>query len=803
MNTDIKNKLKENMVLYFNSILKDRAIASIGDGLKPIHRRIIYAMYEKNFDSKSKHVKSSKIVGEVMSNYSPHGNASTYNAMVNMVKKVSMKLPLVDGQGNFGDSLHGHSAAAERYSEARLAKLSEDLLLDNIEKNAVDFQDNYDNTKTEPSILPAKTCMLLVNGSFGIGGGFSASIPSHNVKDVAFLIKKFIKNENIKIEELIDGFYPDFPMKCNISDLDKIQNAYITGKNTFGISGDVRIDEKNSQLIVESLPYGISIQQFLNKLSDVVKNGTIDGISYVNDYSDKYNVNIEIGIKKGKSLEIIRNQLFKFTQLKTTSNIILFALDIDNKFKMFNILEIISKWVDFRISTISRIFKYDIVRYRERKHIIEGLLIAHDNINEIISIIKVKPKEDAKIELKKFSLTSKQIDYILEMKLAQLSNTNKNKLLDEHEELINKINAIIEKDNRDSIKEIINLEQDEIIKKYATNRVTLLVERDEEHDNINNIENLIEDEKNNIIVLSSGLIKRFKATIEPQNKAGIGNSLGKIKENDFIIQNLVCNNKDQLLVFTNLGNIYSVKVFEIDEISNKNSLGVNITNFIKLKSNEKVIKVLPLENDKTKNDNRFLVFGTVNGLVKKTKLSEYVNSNKNGIIAIRLDSTDTIVDVDVIENDDDMLILTSSSGNTIRYPHKEVTESGRDTVGKIGMKLNDNEKLVGLNITNKELDLLFLINNNGIGKVVSINEFPEQKRTYKSTGRMSIALKEHEYVEKTLTVNNNDSIIISTNDKNLMLNVKKLTVLKRPAYGSTLIKINKNQKIIDISKIGR
>lgn len=823
---DIINLQKNNMLEYYLSIMYDRAIPDIRDGFKPVQRRILWAMYNdtKAFYSKP-FKKAARCVGNVLI-YHPHGNASAYDAMVRMGQNFIQNIPFIDPHGNIGN-IDGSPAAAERYLELRLSKFSEKEILDSLEKKPVTFIPNFDNLDIEPEILPSPTCLLLISGSLGIAGGYSSCIPPHSLKDVGNEIIKIIDNPNITVNEIANDLIPDFPtggVLCNKND---IVNAYITGRGNVKLRARTEIvHNKNgtSEIVIREIPYLCTIGPritststnakggLLNSIVDKIKDGTIEGVKDIHDLSKK-DIEIRIFIKSGFDPEVILNQLYKFTLMEITQKIILVCKN-KNNFKEYNIKEIFDIWINFRIDCIRRMIITDIQKYQERDHILDGLIIAVSNIDEVIKIIKKSkdiPTAREKLEAK-FNLTELQSKAITDMRLGKLTGLEINKLKEEKKEISEKLKQLEDDLFIDNIKKRIKEEQKYLIETYGKGkRKTSIEEIDTDID----VEDIIANEPALIAITNDNSIKRIRPEFKVQKRNTQGISIG----DDKITQLFSAETKDHLLCFTNKGRVYDIKVYEIPELASIKNRAKKVENYIKLNDDEKVTNILCISNNQFNDNESYLVFVTKKSLIKKTKLEYFANINSSGLIAIMLNSDDELADVKYIDTSKKMqdLIIITKNGQAARYAHTEIPDLKRDTRGALSFNLDDGDEVVNFDIIESFKQELFVSTINGLAKTIKVTDkvtkkdpntkedveiddgFPRLKRSSNIKGRKCITLNDGDSVSSVLVKSETDNHIFAiTVNKINAVDITDFTPSKRAAKGKLLISLKDNDKLIKV-----
>lgn len=784
----IEQEVKSSFLDYAMSVIVDRALPDIRDGLKPVHRRILYGMHTMGMFHNKPYKKSARVVGEVLGKYHPHGDVAVYDSIVRMVQPFSLRYPLIDGQGNFG-SVDGDSAAAMRYTEVRLAKIAEEILTD-IDKNTVDFKPNFDNTLKEPEVLPAKLPNLLINGSSGIAVGMATNIPPHNIKEVIDAIVGVIDNPDIEIEDLMQIIKgPDFPTGGIIYGKEGIVDAYKTGRGRVVIRAKVSIEtDKKNNIIIEELPYQVNKARLIENIVELVKLKKIEGISDIRDESDKRGIRVFIKLKADANPNMVLNQLYAHTSLQTTFGVIMLAL-VDGVPKILNLKEIINEYLKYRENVVIRRTKYELRQAEKRAHILEGFVKALDNIDEVIQIIKKSENvETAKKRLiERFEFTEVQSDAILKMQLQRLTNLEREKIRKELAELkgvISKLKAILA--SREKIFQIIKEELLEIKEKYGDERrteITYTTREIEEEDLI--------PEENVVVTLSNlGYIKKINIDeYRLQRRGGKGVIGMGTKEEDFTKAVFTCSTHDYILFFTNKGKVYWLKAYHIPT-AGRTAKGRAIINLIQMERDEKISAAIPLSNFEG-----YLFMATKNGTVKKTKLKDYSNPRKTGIIAIDLREEDELVNVVLTDGNKD-IILSTKKGKCMKFSEKDVRPTGRNTMGVRGVRLQ-NDTVVSLDIAEKG-KTLFTITEGGYGKRTRMEEYPIHRRGGK--GVINIRLK-HGDVVSSKCIDENDEILVIT-EKGIMIRIKAkdISIIGRNTQGVRVIRVE-NDSVVDIAKI--
>ncbi len=793
---NIVQEVKDSFLEYSMSVIVARAIPDLRDGLKPVHRRILYSMFESGYTADKPHRKSARIVGDVMGKYHPHGDSSIYEAMVRMAQPFSFRHMLVDGHGNFGN-MDGDGAAAMRYTEARLSKLSLEMVRD-INKDTVDFKPNFDETEKEPEILPSRFPNILVNGSMGIAVGMATNIPPHNLGEVIDGCVAYIDNplvETIDLMQYIKG--PDFPTGGTILGNSGIKKAYETGKGTITIRGKVEIEEVNgkSRIIVTELPYQVNKKEFQERIGQLVRDKIIDGISDLHEESNLENpVRVVIYLKKEANANVVLNNLYKHTQLQTTYGINLLMIDQKTP-KILSLKEIISKYIDYQKEIIIRRSKFDLNKCEARVHILEGLKIALDNIDEVIRIIKSsKTDEIAKQQLtSKFELDIIQCEAILEMKLRRLTGLEKDKIENELKDLlirIEELKAILASEKK--VLEIIKKELLEIKEKFSDERRTNIdmtaIEYIED-------ESLIPVEDIVITLTNKGYIKRVNSeTYKTQNRGGVGVKGMSTNEEDFVEQLISMTTHDYILFFTDKGKVYRIKGYEVPQYS-RQSKGLPIINLLPIEKNEQVTVMLKVENN---DQNQFIVFCTQNGLIKKTRIEEFDNIRNSGKIAITLKENDKLISAKKTDGTKE-IIIGASNGRMIRFKESEIRVMGRTASGVHGIDIG-NGICVGCEVANFEQQIL-VVTKNGYGKRTSVNEYRQTHRGSKGVKALNVTEKNGNIISFKIIDGNEDLMIITDSGIIIRLPITQISTTGRVAQGVKLINLKDNQSVSNVAII--
>ncbi len=799
---DIKDKLEENDIVteieqsfidYSMSVIVSRALPDLRDGLKPVHRRILWSMFESGHMPDKPHRKSARIVGDVMGKYHPHGDSSIYEAMVRMAQNFSYRAPLVDGHGNFGN-IDGDGAAAMRYTESRLSKISLELLRD-IGKNTIDFIPNFDETEKEPVVLPSRFPNILVNGTMGIAVGMATNIPPHNLGEVIDGCIAYIDNPEIDTDGLMKYIKgPDFPTGALILGNSGIKKAYETGRGTITIRSRARIEEVGGkhQIIIDEVPYGVNTSDLKNKVAELVHNKTIDGIAdYHTDLKD--GVKITITLKKDANAQVVLNNLYKHTQFQTNYGIIFLMLD-QGVPKTLGLKDIISKYIDYQKEIIIRRCKYELDKAEKRVHILEGLKIALDHLDEVIKLIRgSKTDEEAKNGLmSKFGLTDLQADAILEMKLRRLTGLEREKIENELRELLAKIEELKSiLASEEKVLAIIKEELQEIKDKYADERRTNI---DMTAIDYIEDESLIPVEDIIITLTNKGYIKRLTTdTYKLQNKGGVGVKGMSTNEEDFVEQMVTVKTHDHILFFSNKGKVYRIKGYEIPEFS-RQAKGLPIINLLQLEKNEKINTILNVSKD---DEDKYITFVTKNGLVKRTELSEFDSIRKSGKIAITLKEEDELLFVSKT-NGENEIVIGASNGRLVRFNENEIRVMGRTASGVRGIDIPEDVMCVSAEKVDKTSDIL-IITEKGYGKRTNIDEYRLTHRGSKGVKALNITEKNGNLVSVKNVSDNEDLMIITDSGIIIRIPMSQVSKMSRVTQGVRLIHLKDDQKVTTIA----
>ena len=793
---NIEKEMKDAYIDYAMSVIVSRALPDVRDGLKPVHRRILYSMHEDGITSDKPYRKCANTVGSVLGRYHPHGDSSVYDAMVRLAQDFSMRYMLIDGHGNFG-SIDGDGAAAMRYTESRMAKIAEQMLVD-IEKNTVDFMPNYDDRLQEPTVLPSKIPALLINGSSGIAVGMATNIPPHNLTEVIDGTIKVIDNDNVTNEELMEVIKgPDFPTGAMILGKEGIRQAYTTGRGKITVRAETEIEEMSGnrqRIIVSSLPYQVNKANLIIKIDELVKEKKIEGISEVRDESDrKERVRIVIELKRDARPQVILNQLFKHTQMQDTFGVIMLAL-VDGQPKILTLKECLDEYIKHRREVVLRRTKFDLDKAEARAHILEGLIIAIDNIDEVIKIIR-ESYDDAKERLmERFKLTDIQAQAILDMQLKRLSGLQREKLEEEYAELMKLIAYYKEILSSETLVfDIIKTELMEIRDKFGDERLTKIAPAEGEFEE----EDLIKEEQTVIALTRFGYIKRMPIdTYKSQKRGGKGITGISTREDDFVKEIFTASTHDTILFFSNKGKMYRLRGFEIPE-AGRTAKGTAIVNLLNLEGGEKVSAIIPIQNFA---DGKYLLMATRSGLIKKTALKEYDSNRKNGLMGITLKDDDELIDVRMTDGQDNVVLVTRK-GMSITFDEKDVRPVGRTAQGVIGMRVSDSDYVIGMEpiITGSKATLL-AITENGFGKRTELDEYRVQNRGGHGVITYKITPKTGEIVGIKIVDGTEDVMLITDTGTIIRMNTGEISVLGRSTQGVTLMRTN-DGKVVSIETV--
>lgn len=795
-NINISNEMESSFLDYSMSVIVSRALPDIRDGLKPVHRRILYAMYEEGFLPEKSYVKSANTVGTVLGKYHPHGDASVYDTMVRMAQPFNYRYTLVDGHGNFG-SIDGHSAAAQRYTESKLSKISMELLRD-LNKDTVNFVDNYDAKRKEPSVLPSRFPNILVNGTMGIAVGMATNIPPHNLGEVIDGCVAYIDNNDITTEELMEYVKgPDFPTGANILGNSGIKKAYETGKGIIAIRAKADIIEKKNgrqSIVITEIPYQVNKSTLIKKIADLARDKVIDGIVDLNDETNLSGLKIVIDIRKDANANVILNNLYKYTPLQVSYGINLLSL-VDGRPLLLGLRDILIKYIDHQRVVIIRRTKFELNKAEKRAHILEGLSIALDNIDEIIKIIKAAEGDSEVIHqlTTKYKLTQIQAEAILEMKLRRLTGLEREKIMSELNDLtmlIKELNEILS--SSEKIMSIIKEEMLEIKQKFNDDRRTNIDMTSIEYiedESLIPVENII------ITITDKGYIKRITSeTYRTQNRGGVGIKGMGTNEEDIVDQLISMTTHDYLMFFTNKGKVYRIKGYSIPLYS-RQSKGLPIINLLPLDKDENVSVMMKISEDEENNN---LVFCTQKGIVKRTKISEFDSIRVTGKIAITLRDDDELISVKKTTGDDEILIA-SSDGRMVRFNENQIRIMGRNAAGVRGINL-DNSKCVGCEVATDDQKIL-VVTENGYGKMTIIEEYRLTKRGTKGVKTINTTSKNGPIVSFKLVDGTEDLMLITTSGIIIRISLDQVPLVGRIAQGVRLINLKEDQNVSSVATI--
>ncbi len=798
---DLKKTMEDSYIDYAMSVIASRALPDVRDGLKPVQRRILYSMIELNNGPDKPHRKCARIVGDTMGKYHPHGDSSIYGALVNMAQEWSTRYPLVDGHGNFG-SVDGDGAAAMRYTEARLSRISMELTAD-INKDTVDFTPNFDETEKEPAVLPARFPNLLVNGTSGIAVGMATNIPPHNLREVIAAVVKIIddqieENGETSIEDILQIVKgPDFPTGAMILGTRGIEEAYRTGRGKIRVRAVTDIEPMangKSRIVVTELPYMVNKARLIEKIAELVRDKKIDGITDLSDQSNREGMRICIELRRDVNANVVLNQLYKHTQLQDTFGVIMLAL-VNNEPKVMNILEMLHYYLRHQEEVVTRRTKYELNKAEERAHILEGLLIALDNIDEVIRIIRNSKNAQAAKEglIEAFQLTDVQAQAIVDMRLRALTGLEREKLENEYKELMERIGelrAILA--DRKLLLGVIKEEILVISGKYGDDRRTSIG-----FDELDlSTEDLIPEQDVVITMTKLGYIKRMTTdTFKSQNRGGKGIKGMQTIEEDYVEELFMTSTHNYIMFFTNTGRVYRMKGYEIPE-AGRTARGTAIINLLQLMPDEKITAMIPIREYE---DGKYLFMATKKGLVKKTPITDYANVRKTGLAAITLREDDELIEVKITDNEKDIIMVTKY-GQCIRFKEQDVRSTGRTSMGVRGMNLSDRDEVIGMQL-HTQGDYLLIASEKGMGKRTAIEEFTCQNRGGKGVKCYKITEKTGNVIGVKAVNEDNEIMIINTEGIVIRMECAGISILGRVASGVKLINLDSNTKVASIAKV--
>ncbi|MGY0373848.1 DNA gyrase subunit A [Clostridium sp. JNZ J1-5] len=793
---DISQEMKKSYIDYAMSVIVGRALPDVRDGLKPVHRRILYSMHELGLTPEKSYRKCARIVGDVLGKYHPHGDTAVYDALVRMAQDFSIRYTLVDGHGNFG-SVDGDRAAAMRYTEAKMAKITPELLRD-INKETVDFIPNFDGEEQEPSVLPSRFPNLLVNGSSGIAVGMATNIPPHNLTEVINGINMVIENPDVSVLELMTEIKgPDFPTAGVIVGRNGIREAYETGRGKVLMRAKADIEEEKGKhrIVVTEIPYQVNKARLIESIANLVKDKKINGISDLRDESDREGMRIVIELKRDANPNVVLNQLYKHTKMQDSFGIIMLAL-VNGEPQVLNLKQVLKHYIAFQEEIIKRRTQFDLDKALARAHILEGLKIALDHIDEVIKLIRSsKTTNDAKQGLiERFGLSEKQAVAILDMRLQRLTGLEREKIEEEYNKLIELIKYLKEILSDEAlVLKIIKDELNEIKSKFGDERKSEIIA---DEDNYINMEDLIQEKDVVITLTHAGYIKRLPMeTYSAQRRGGRGIQAMSTKEDDFVEHIITTTTHNNILFFTNLGKVYQLKAYQIPE-AGRTAKGINLINLIPIESNEKIQAVIYINEFKEDN---YLVMGTKEGLIKKTSLDKYSSIRKNGLNAINLKENDELISVRVTTGDCQIIYVTKN-GYAIRFNESDVRPMGRTASGVKAITLRKGDEVVGMEVVNESQELL-VVSENGYGKRTHIEEYTLQKRGGKGVITYKISDKTGKVIGARLVSNEEELMLINTNGIAIRINISDISTTSRNAMGVTLMKTTEEEKVVAMAKV--
>lgn len=794
--TKLEDEMQNSFIDYAMSVITSRALPDVRDGLKPVHRRILFSMYKTGMTPDKKHKKSAHIVGDVLAKYHPHGDSSVYDAMVRLAQNFNIRYPLVDGQGNFG-SIDGDSAAAMRYTEARMAKLALEMLAD-IEKDTIDFGPNYDESLEEPLVLPARYPNLLVNGSSGIAVGMATNIPPHNLGETIDGVIALLDNRDLPDQELMKYIKgPDFPGGGIILGRKGIEDAYLTGRGSIKVRSRSEIEPMNNgknRIVVTEIPYQVNKARLIEKIAELARDKKIDGITDLRDESDRKGMRIVIELRRDVNPQVILNQLYKNTQLQDNFGVIMLAL-VNGMPQILTLKQMLNHYIDHQEIVVTRRTKYDLAKAEERAHIVEGLKIAVDNIDEVVRIIRSSQNDaESKERLnQRFGLTDRQAQAVIEMQLRRLTGLAREKLEEELADLMEKIayyKSILADENK--LFEIIKEEILLIKEKFADTRRSQISNYEDKLE----LEDLIEEEDVVITISHSGYIKRMPSdTYKSQKRGGRGITAMTTKEEDFVEQIFTTSTHNFLVFFTNKGKCYRLKVYEIPE-AGRQAKGTAIINLLNVTGGEKITAVIPVKQFE---DELFLMAATRLGVVKKTPLSEYDSSRRDGIIAINLEENDELIGVQLTDGKQDIILITAG-GQSIRFTEEEARPMARATKGVRGIKLIDNDYVVGMEIATDDSQLL-VITANGFGKRTPMKEYRQQARGGKGVFTVRPSERNGQIVGALVVRAEEEIMAISKEGIIIRIKVDDISTMGRTTQGVTLMRMAENDEVVAMARV--
>ncbi len=792
---EIHQEVKSSFLDYAMSVIVSRALPDVRDGLKPVHRRILYAMFELGMYPDKPHKKAARLVGEVLGKYHPHGDQAVYDAMVRLAQEFNSRYPLVDGHGNFG-SIDGDSAAAMRYTEARMAPIALEMLTD-INKNTIDYRPNFDDTLSEPVVLPSRFPNLLVNGSSGIAVGMATNIPPHNLKEVIDALFLLIDKREAEIEELLEIIKgPDFPTGGEILGVEGIRAAYKTGRGiikTRGLARIERLESGKTMILISELPYQVNKAKLIERIAELVRDKKIEGITDLRDESDREGIRIVLEVKKGATPQVILNKLYKFTPLQQNFGIIMLAL-VDNKPRVLNIKEVLEAYLEHQKEVIQRRTAFELDKAEKRAHILEGLRIALKNLDAVIKLIRSSHNTDTARQglMEKFSLSEKQAQAILDMRLQKLTGLEQEKLEEEYLELIQNIAYFREVlANERLVYQIIKKELKMVKEKHGDARRTSIVAPATELI----MEDLIAEESMVITLTHQGNIKRYPLSgYKSQHRGGKGITAMATRKEDFVENLFITSTHHTLLCFSNKGKVYHLKVYEIPQ-TGRNTMGTNIVNLLSLNEDEVINAVIPI---KTFKENRFLIQGTSQGYIKKTALREFANSRRGGLVAINLPDGDELIGVKKTRGNDE-IFLVSEKGMAIRFSEEDVRAMGRTARGVIGIRLRTGDRVIGMDLASQGEDIL-LVTTGGFGKRTKVDEFRRQRRGGHGVKSLKITESKGALAGFKMVKPGEDIIVVTSKGLIIRQSISEISSVGRYAQGVTVIKLSPEDRVVSMGR---
>ncbi len=795
--TSIEKEMKQSYLEYAMSVIIGRALPDVRDGLKPVHRRVLYAMQQLRNDYNKPYKKSARIVGDVIGKYHPHGDSAVYDTIVRMAQDFSLRYMLVDGQGNFG-SVDGDSPAAMRYTEIRMQKLSHQMLAD-LEKETVDFIPNYDETLEEPAVLPTKFPALLVNGSTGIAVGMTTNIPPHNIREVIAALKQLIDNPAMGVEDLMEYIPgPDFPTYGHIYGTKGIRDAYNSGRGIITLRAKVEVEENKKTgretIICTELPYQVNKAKVVEKIAELMREKVITGASFVRDESDRQGMRIAVGLKRDQIAEVVINQLYKHTNMQTSFGIIFLAV-VNNRPQLLTLKEILTHFIDHRRTVILRRTRFDLRKAEERAHILEGLKIALDHLDEVVALIRASrsPEEAKNGLIEKFELTPIQAQAILDMRLQRLTGLEREKIINEYDTLLKDIawyNEILSSDA--VVRGLIKDELTEMDEAFGDERRTQIVESTADI----SIEDLIAEEDMVVTVTRSGYIKRNPITLyTSQNRGGKGKTAMGTKSDDFVELLFVASTHATFLFITNFGKVYQTKVYELP-MAGRSSLGKAIVNLLNFDEGEKLATVLTVDEFV---ENKYVVMATKNGRVKKTDLMDYSRPRSGGLIGIKLAEDDELIAARITDGNMN-IFLGSQGGKVIRFHEEDVRATARGSMGVRGMRVDPGAQVVGMEVLQSE-DTLLTVTENGYGKRTLIEEYRTQTRGGKGVFSIKTSKRNGKMVSLLLVDDNDELMMVTDKGKLIRISIEGINVISRNTQGVKLINLSDKEKLIGIARL--